>query len=122
MVFELFQKLYLLIYARHDIHDIINYSSLIWPFESGKCEKEGNEKNFCIKYLKNDRTIRKSIKNLTKNELKTELTDRGLRTQGTKEVLLNRLSKAMQEVDTRTTESESRNEAKETERNTSNTS
>ena len=35
----------------------------------------------------------KSTKNLTKNELKTELTNRGLGTQGTKEVLLNRLSK-----------------------------
>ena len=34
-----------------------------------------------------------SIKNLTKNELKTELTNRGLGTQGTKEVLLNTLSK-----------------------------
>ena len=35
----------------------------------------------------------KSTKNLTKNELKIELTNRGLGTQGTKEVLLNRLSK-----------------------------
>ena len=35
----------------------------------------------------------KSTKNLTINELKTELTNRGLGTQGTKEVLLNRLSK-----------------------------
>ena len=34
-----------------------------------------------------------SIKNLTKNELKTELTNRGLGMQGTKEVLLNTLSK-----------------------------
>ena len=36
-----------------------------------------------------------SIKNLTKNELKAELTNRGFGTQGTKEVLINRLSKAM---------------------------
>ena len=32
-----------------------------------------------------------SIKNLNKNELKIELTNSGLRTQGTKEFLLNRL-------------------------------
>ena len=37
-----------------------------------------------------------SIKNLNKNELKIELTNRGLGIQGTKEVLLNRLSKAIQ--------------------------
>ena len=48
----------------------------------------------------------KSIKNLTKNELKAELTNRGFGTQGTKEVLINRLSKAMQDMDTRNTESE----------------
>ena len=75
-----------------------------------------SEANYCIKYLK------ESIKNLTKNELKTELTNRGLGTQGTKEVLINRLSKAIQDMDTRNTESESRNDANETERNTSNTS
>ena len=63
-----------------------------------------------------------SIKNLTKNELKTELTNRGLGTQGTKEVLLNRLTKAIQDMEIRNTESESRNGANETERNTSNTS
>ena len=59
-----------------------------------------------------------SIKNLTKNELKTELTNCGLETQGTKQVLLNRLSKAMQDRDVRNTESKSGNEASETERNT----
>ena len=61
-----------------------------------------------------------SIKNLNKNELKIELTNRGLGTQGTKEVLLNRLSKAIQDMDTRNTESESRNKANEMEKNTSN--
>ena len=63
-----------------------------------------------------------SMKNLNKNELKTEFTNRRLGTQGTKEVLLNSLSKAMQNIDTRNTECESRNKADETERNTSNTS
>ena len=63
-----------------------------------------------------------SIKNLNKNELKIELTNRGLGTQGTKEVLLNRLLKAIQDMDTRNTESESRNKANEMEKNTSNTS
>ena len=63
-----------------------------------------------------------SIKNLNKNELKIELTNRGLGTQGTKEVLLNRLSKVIQDMDTRNTESEYRNEANEMEKKTSNTS
>ena len=48
-----------------------------------------------------------SIKSLNKNELKTKLINRGLGTQGTKEVLLNRLSKTIQEMDTRNTEIES---------------
>ena len=63
-----------------------------------------------------------SIKNLNKNELKIELKNRGLGTQGTKEVLPNRLSKAIQEMDTRNTESESRNKANEMEKITSNIS
>ena len=63
-----------------------------------------------------------SIKNLNKNELKIELTNRGLGTQGTKEVLLNRLLKAIQDMDTRITESESRNKANEMEKITSNIS
>ena len=63
-----------------------------------------------------------SIKNLNKNELKIELTNRGLGTQGTKEVLLNRLLKAIQDMDTRITESESRNKADEIEKITSNIS
>ena len=37
-----------------------------------------------------------SIRNVTKNELKTEFISCGLGMQGTKEVLLNRLSKAIQ--------------------------
>ena len=63
-----------------------------------------------------------SIKNLNKNELKIELTNRGLGTQGTKEVLLNRLLKAIQDMDTRITESKSRNKANEMEKITSNIS
>ena len=54
-----------------------------------------------------------SIKKLTKKELRTELTNRGTETQGRKEVLLNRLSKAIQDMDSRNTESESRNEGNE---------
>ena len=42
--------------------------------------------------------------------------------QGTKEVLLNRLLKAMQDMDTRIAESESRNKANEMEKITSNIS
>ena len=59
-----------------------------------------------------------SIKNLNKNELKIELKNCGLGTQGTKEVLPNRLSKAMQVMDTRNKESESRNKANEIDINT----
>ena len=40
--------------------------------------------------------------------MENELTNCGLETQGTKEVLLNRLSKAAQDMRTRNTESESR--------------
>ena len=62
-----------------------------------------------------------SIKNLNKNKLKIELTNRGLGTQGIKAVLLNSLSKAIEDMDTKNTESESRNKANEMEKNTSNT-
>ena len=48
-----------------------------------------------------------SIKILNKNELKIELTNRGLGMQGTTEVLLNRLLEAIQDMDTRNRESES---------------
>ena len=63
-----------------------------------------------------------SIKNLNKNELNIELINRGLGTQGTKEVLLNRLLKAIQDMDIRNMESESKNISNEMEKNTSNTS
>ena len=49
-----------------------------------------------------------SIKILNKNELKIELTNCGLGMQGTTEVLLNRLLEAIQDMDTRNMESESR--------------
>ena len=49
-----------------------------------------------------------SIKILNKNELKIELTNHGLGMQGTTEVLLNRLLEAIQDMDTRNRESESR--------------
>ena len=54
--------------------------------------------------------------------MKIELTNRGLGTQGTKEGLLNRLLKAIQDMDTRITESKSRNKANEMEKITSNIS
>ena len=57
-----------------------------------------------------------SIKNLNKNKLKIELTNRGLGTQGIKAVLLNSLSKAIEDMDTKNTESESRNKANEMEK------
>ena len=57
-----------------------------------------------------------SIKNLNKNDLKIEHANRGLGTQGTKEVLLNRLSKAIQDMGTRNTESEYRNKTNEMEK------
>ena len=63
-----------------------------------------------------------SIKNLNKNESNIELINRRLGTQGTKEVLLNRLLKAIQDMDIRNMESESKNISNEMEKNTSNTS
>ena len=60
--------------------------------------------------------LNESIKNLNKNELNIELMNRGFGMQGTKEVLLNRLSKAIQDMDTRNTESESRNKGNEIEK------
>ena len=52
-VFDLFQELHLQIYTSHYInHDIINYSTSICPFESGKCEKEG-KKLQKFEYLEN---------------------------------------------------------------------
>ena len=66
--------------------------------------------------------LEESIKNLTKKESKTEFKNRRLRTQGKKEVWLNRISKAIQDMDSKNTESESRNEANKMERYNSNTS
>ena len=63
-----------------------------------------------------------SIKNLDKNELKTGFINCGLGRHGTKQFLLNRLSKTLQHMDSRKTESEFRNKANDTERNASNTS
>ena len=45
------------------IHDIINYSTFICPFESGKCEKEG-EKFQKIEYLQNEKSFLDEIKNI----------------------------------------------------------
>ena len=44
------------------IHDIINYSSSICPFESGKCGKEG-KKLQKFEYLKNEKSFSDEIKN-----------------------------------------------------------
>ena len=43
------------------IHDIINYSSFICPFESRKCEKEG-KKLQKFEYLKNQMSLLDEIK------------------------------------------------------------
>ena len=43
VVFELFQKLYTSANLCKPIHDVINYSTSICPFESGKCGKEGKK-------------------------------------------------------------------------------
>ena len=45
------------------IHDIINYSTSICPFESGKCEKKGkNLQKF--EYLENEKCFLHKIKNI----------------------------------------------------------
>ena len=43
------------------IHDIINYSTSICPFESGKCGKEG-DKLQKMKYLENEKCFFDEIK------------------------------------------------------------
>ena len=43
------------------IHDIINYSTSICPFESGKCEKEG-KKQQKLEYLGNEKSFFNKIK------------------------------------------------------------
>ena len=63
-VFELFQKLHQ-IYANicRPIHDIVNYSPSICPFESGKCGKEG-KKLQKLEYLQNKKSFLDEIKNI----------------------------------------------------------
>ena len=48
------------------IHDIINYSTCICPFESGKCGKE-EEKLQKIEYLKNKKSILDEMKKVFHN-------------------------------------------------------
>ena len=81
-----------------------------------------SEANYLIKYLKNDRSLRRIYKKSNWNELKTELIYRGLGTQGTKQILLNRLLKAIQDKDITNTERKSGSKPNETERNISNSS
>ena len=45
------------------IHDIINYSTSICPFESGNCGKEG-EKVQKFEYLKMEKSFLDEIKNI----------------------------------------------------------
>ena len=45
------------------IHDIINYSTSICPFESGKCGKEG-KKLQKIEYLENEKIFLDEIKSI----------------------------------------------------------
>ena len=45
------------------IHDIINYSTSICPFESGKCGKEG-EKLQKFEYLENKNSFSDEVKNV----------------------------------------------------------
>ena len=45
------------------IHDIINYSTSIWPFELGKCGKEG-EKLQKFEYLENEKSFLDEIKKI----------------------------------------------------------
>ena len=44
-------------------HDIIKYSTSIYPFESGKCGKEG-KKLQKIEYLENENNFLDEIKNI----------------------------------------------------------
>ena len=48
------------------IHDIINYSTSICPFESGKCGKEG-KKLQKFEYLENEKSFLDEIKNIFRN-------------------------------------------------------
>ena len=46
------------------IHDIINYSTSICPFESEKCGKEG-KKSQKLEYLENEKSFLDEIKNIS---------------------------------------------------------
>ena len=61
MVFELFQK-HTSANLRKAVHDIINYSTSIYPFVYGKCGKEG-KKLQKFEYLENEKTFLDEIKN-----------------------------------------------------------
>ena len=52
VVFELFQKLHLQIYASQFMISEVNYSTYICPFVSGKCGKGKNYKNLNISRTK----------------------------------------------------------------------
>ena len=45
------------------IHDIINYSTSISPFEFGKCGEEG-KKSQKIEYLENEKSFSDEMKNI----------------------------------------------------------
>ena len=45
------------------IHDIMNYSTSICPFESGKCRKEREKVQKC-EYLENEKSFFDEIKNI----------------------------------------------------------
>ena len=45
------------------IHDMINYSTSIFPFESGKCGNEG-KKSQRFKYLENEKSFLNETKNI----------------------------------------------------------
>ena len=45
------------------VHDIINYSNSICPFQSGKCGKE-EKKLKKLEYLKNEKSFLDEIKNI----------------------------------------------------------
>ena len=57
MVLELFQKLHPLNYASQSVLDIINYSTFIYPIESGKCGKK-NKKLQQFEYLEKKELFR----------------------------------------------------------------
>ena len=50
------------------VHDIINYSTFICPFETGKFKKEGTKLQK-FEYLKNKRNLLDKIKNIFQTDL-----------------------------------------------------